>query len=247
MRSKYLMRVLAVTASAATVLGGGSFALAADSTASASAASTVYSACVSRFGHTLYNVTVNGTPRCFAGDPIATWNQTGPQGPAGPQGPKGDTGATGATGPQGPKGDTGATGATGPTGATGATGATGPQGPPGTFGSIHTVNQATSLANDVEGNLEIGCDSGSTPISGGVSVGEPVVGVFIDTSAPAPATGTPTFWDVTVSNTSGLTLTMTVYVVCVTPVGSSPSAASQAHGARIVKEVLTKLPNTAKA
>lgn len=34
MRSKYLMRLLAVGASAAAVLGGGSFALAADSTAS---------------------------------------------------------------------------------------------------------------------------------------------------------------------------------------------------------------------
>jgi hypothetical protein len=63
------------------VLGGGSFALAADSATVATG--TVYSGCVTSLGHALYNVRVNSTPTCFRGDTLITWNQAGPQGPPG--------------------------------------------------------------------------------------------------------------------------------------------------------------------
>jgi hypothetical protein len=150
MRSKYLMRVLAVAASAAAVLGGGSFALASDSTPSAGTTGTTYYACVVDVGtqllfpwHSLWKVSTSPVT-CPRGEFSISWNQTGPQGPAGPQGLKGDTGATGAQGPkgdtgatgaQGPKGDTGATGAQGPKGDTGATGAQGPKGDTGATGA----------------------------------------------------------------------------------------------------------------
>jgi hypothetical protein len=83
MGSKYVTRVVTVAASVAAVLGGGTFALASDSAASASTTGTVYSACVTRLGHALYDVTANGTPKCLKGDTLITWNQAGPQGPAG--------------------------------------------------------------------------------------------------------------------------------------------------------------------
>ena len=76
MRSKFLKPALAVAAATAAVLGGGTFALASDS----APAGNVYSACVT-FGHSLYGFTVNGTPKCFKGDTLISWNQTGPQGP----------------------------------------------------------------------------------------------------------------------------------------------------------------------
>ncbi len=221
MRSKYLMRLLAVGASAAAVLGGGSFALAADS---AAPTGTVYSACVTALGHSLYNFKVNGTPKCFRGDTLISWNQTGPQGPAGPQGPKGD------------KGDTGATGATG------ATGPLGPQGPAGTFGSIHTFSESVAVANNQAASLEVGCDSG-TLISGGLTVAEAVIGVTIDADHPVPSSGTPSAWEAEIANTSGLSLTLTVSVVCATSAASGANAAAQAQGAHIVKETVTAIKN----
>lgn len=127
---------------AAGVAGGG-IAYATD----ASSSGTVYAACLTT-GRTLYNVTVDGTPRCSANDTTITWNQTGPQGepgaegpqgpagPAGPVGPMGDTGATGPAGPIGPTGETGATGPAGPVGPVGPTGETGPSGPVGPAGPM---------------------------------------------------------------------------------------------------------------
>jgi hypothetical protein len=249
MRSKFLMRLLAVGASAAAVLGGGSFALAADS--ATPAAGTVYSACVTAFGHSLYDFKVNGTPHCFRGDTLISWNQTGPQGPAGPQGPKGDTGATGAQGPkgdtgatgaQGPKGDTGATGAQGPQGATGAAGATGPQGPAGTVGTLHTSRETVTAGNNEATTLDVGCDAG-TLISGGVSIAEPVINAFILDDKPVPDTGTPLGWEGAIANTSGIDLTLTVYVVCATQSASGSNAAVRAQGAHIVKKTVTSIKN----
>jgi hypothetical protein len=99
MRSKYLMRLLAVAASAAAVLGGGSFALAADSAPSASAAGATYYACVVSIGnhfffpwHSLWKVSTSPVT-CPPGSFSINWNQTGPQGPAGPQGQPGTFGS----------------------------------------------------------------------------------------------------------------------------------------------------------
>jgi hypothetical protein len=102
--------------------------------------STVYSACVSKIGDTLYDVTANGTPRCRSGDTLISWNAQGPKGTTGPQGPKGTTGppgpkgTKGTTGPQGPKGTKGTTGPQGPKGTKGTKGTTGPKGTKGTTG-----------------------------------------------------------------------------------------------------------------
>jgi hypothetical protein len=144
--------VAAVSVSAVGLLGGGL------AYATTSSSGTVYTACVSQWGHALYNVTTDGTtPKCHGRDATITWNQTGPQGAqgpagvAGPQGAKGDTGATGAVGPAGPagpaglpglKGDTGAIGPVGPNGDTGATGATGQPGPAGPKGAIGPAGPA---------------------------------------------------------------------------------------------------------
>lgn len=246
MRSRYLMRFGVIAATAAAVLGGGSFALAASSATS----DTVYSACVN-FGHSMYNFTVNGTPRCNSGDTLISWNQTGPQGPAGPQGPKGDTGATGATGPkgatgatgaagaQGPKGDTGATGAQGPKGDTGATGATGPQGPAGTFGALHAEHYALTVPSGDEGAFVAACLTG-TVVSGGIDMGGFQPGATIQASRPEPQTGTPTGWYVDVANASSSDVPMSGDVICTGP-GASSNAAAQTGRARIVKDVLTKL------
>jgi len=98
MRSKYLMRVLAVAASVTVVLGGGSFALASDSAPAAGPAGTTYYACVVETGnhhffpwHSLWKTSTLPVG-CPQGSFSINWNQTGPQGPAGPQGPQGATG-----------------------------------------------------------------------------------------------------------------------------------------------------------
>jgi len=210
MRGKYLMRLGAVAACAAAVLGGGSFALAANSATT----DTVYSACVT-FAHSLYDFTVNGTPKCYKGDTRISWNQTGPQGPAGPQGPKGDTGATGATGP------------------------TGPQGPAGTFGSLHTLNNVTQVPDQDELGVDLACDSGSL-ISGGTSWGGYQGNVILDASRPNPETGAaPTSWHIDVANLSGHTITVSSDVVCTGSAGGSANAAAQANSARVVKQAMT--------
>jgi hypothetical protein len=211
------MRVIAVAASAAAVLGGGSFALASDAAPAAGAVTTTYYACV----------VTNGSDRFFPWHSLwktSTNPVNCPNGSfsinwnqAGPQGPKGDTGATGATG------------------------ATGPQGPPGTFGSIHTFNLSADLPNNVADTLAVKCDSGA-PIGGGMAVSQTVVGVYTVSDRPQPDSGTPTSWEVTIANTSGLDLTMTVYVVCASPAGSS-SAAAQAQGAHIVRQFQAKIKN----
>ena len=235
MRSRYLVRVLAVAASAAAVLGGGSLALASDSAVSASAAGTVYSACVTRIGHALYDVTTNGTPKCLRGDSLITWNQAGPPGPVGPPGP------------QGPKGDTGATGAQGPKGDTGAQGPAGPQGPAGTFGSLHIESTLVTIPNNQIATVILNCTQGGTPISGGAGVGLGLVGVVITDDLPLPDIGTPTDWKLSVVNTSGQQITEALSIVCATSGGTSSNAAPQARGAHIVKKTIAPVANAPKS
>jgi hypothetical protein len=170
--------VAAASVSAAGLLGGGL------AYATTSSSGTVYTACLSKGGHSVYNVTTDGTSKCHGNDTTITWNQTGPQGAqgpagvAGPQGAKGDTGATGTVGPAGLpglKGDSGAIGPAGPvgpkgdtgtTGLAGPTGATGPQGPagPGVYSVATTSDFPASSYNDIT----VSCHSPSDlAISGG--------------------------------------------------------------------------------
>jgi len=101
-----LLRIVGVAAIVALAFGAGSIF-----TAMGTPAPVTYSACLAATNSrlpsylggilpngTLYNVTINSTPRCQQGDTLVTWNQQGPIGPAGP------TGQTGTTGPSGPSG-----------------------------------------------------------------------------------------------------------------------------------------------
>jgi hypothetical protein len=118
---------------------------------------------------------------------------------------------------------------------------TGPQGPAGTFGSIHTFTASIDLPTGFVATVDLACDSG-TPISGGMSLNQPVANVFTEGDRPQPDTGTPTSWEVSVANTSGADLTMTAYVVCASP-AASPAAAAQHQGARIASRALSKIRN----
>lgn len=78
-----------------------------------------YTACLNVKSKTLFNVTVNGTPKCASHSKRISWNSQGPAGVAGARGPAGAVGAAGANGSQGVTGQNGAVGATGPAGAAG--------------------------------------------------------------------------------------------------------------------------------
>jgi hypothetical protein len=187
--------VAAASVSAVGLLGGGL------AYATTSSSGPVYTACVSQWGHALYNVTTDGTtPKCHGRDTTITWNQTGPQGAqgpagvAGPQGAKGDTGATGAVGPVGPagptglpglKGDTGATGQAGPTGPTGPAGQkgdTGAAGPAGTTG-VYTVASTESFPGGGRySDVNVSCKS---PSDLAISGGDVPVGLSYNATAAA--------------------------------------------------------------
>jgi hypothetical protein len=182
-KSRRLTKKAAILAAGSiSVVGllGGGIAYAAN----ASPSGTAYTACLSKWGHDLYNVTTNGTPTCHGRDTTITWNQTGPQGPQGltgaqgPQGPQGATGNTGITGPAGStglKGDTGAAGpggAVGPVGPAGNTGAAGPQGPQGPAGlGVYTVAHIIDLAGaGTHVETSVSCNSPSDLAIGGGNV-----------------------------------------------------------------------------
>jgi hypothetical protein len=240
MRSKHLMRVLAVAAAAAAVLGGGTFALAAGSSVAPGGTGTTYYACVVTKGnqsefpwHSLWKTSTSPVT-CPKNAYSISWNQTGP---------KGATGATGPQGPAGTKGATGATGPQGPAGPKGDTGATGPQGPAGTFGSITSYQTTAQVPDQNLLALSLACPTGSV-ISGGVWYGGYVSGASIVADRPDPEGGTPTGWLVEVANLSGSTLTASADVVCATPTGS---AAARTLRPRILKQTLTRLAKTQPA
>jgi len=104
--SSRLLRIVGIATVIAIAFGAGSIF-----TAMGTPAPVTYSACLAATNSrlpsylggilpngTLYNVTINSTPRCQQGDTLVTWNQQGPIGPTGP------TGQTGKTGPSGPSG-----------------------------------------------------------------------------------------------------------------------------------------------
>jgi len=76
-----------------------------------------------------------------------------------------------------------------------------------------------------------------------VSIGEPVINAFILSDKPVPDTGTPTAWEGSVANASGIDLTWTVYLVCATQPASGSNAAARAQGAHIVKKTVTSIKN----
>ena len=98
------------------------------------------------------------------------------------------------------------------------------------------------MSNNQAATLDIACDSGAV-ISGGMTVGEAVTGVTIDADHQVPSSGTPSAWEVEIANTSGVSLTLTVSVVCATTAASGANAAAQAQGAHTVKQTVTPLKN----
>jgi Collagen triple helix repeat (20 copies) len=182
-----------VTATAA--LGGG-LAYA------AAAAPTTYTACVSTSGHALYNVTLNGTPKCNGRDKTITWNQTGPQGPQG---------LAGAPGVQGAKGDPGATGLAGPAG---------PQGPAGPTQVTAVANHGAPapFANGTEQQgIPALCPAGALATGGGVSIngGSGILNAAVTASQPLlDGNGLPVGWVGTAYNNSGVDTTLLVWAIC---------------------------------
>ena len=124
----------------------------------------------------------------------------GPQGLVGLQGPMGDTGL------QGPKGDTGLQGPKGDTGAMG------PQGPPGLAG-LNGSAIVTVAGGQTSGDKQftVACDNGMTALGGGFDVQGSVTASFRSSPTGDP-TGT-TAW--TIRQSSGATLSGTVFVYCV--------------------------------
>ena len=117
---------------------------------------------------------------------------TGPQGPAGPQGPQGDTGPQGPAGAQGPQGETGPQG---PAGAQGPQGNTGPQGPAGAQGPQGIPGTAATNENAML------YDTASQSVAAGAALN-------FAANQINSASGS-----ITLSGTTGLTLTMGQYLV----------------------------------
>jgi hypothetical protein len=155
---------------------------------------------------------------------VGSTGATGPQGNTGPTGPQGNTGATGATGagstapgPTGSQGNTGATGPQGNTGATGAgstapgpqgnTGATGPQGNTGATGlqgptgNTGDVYRATSITSITLGSLTAGS---------GVTLTVPSGLAYSKVQSLLIAATVTQYFNATMVNYSGVTLSLTV-------------------------------------
>jgi hypothetical protein len=154
---------------------------------------------------------------------IGDQGETGPIGPTGPigsTGPQGTTGNTGGTGPQGntgntggtgPQGTTGNTGGTGPRGNTGNTGGTGPQGntgatglqgPTGNTGDVYKSSSLTSIT------------LGSLTGGSGVTLTVPSGLAYSKVQSLLVAATITQYFNATMVNYSGVTLSLTVTGVC---------------------------------
>jgi hypothetical protein len=258
MFSKQVMRILAAGASAAAVLGGGTFALASGSPAASGAGrgTTFYACVVTHTAHTRFPwrslwKTSTHPVTCPRGQFSVHWNQAGPPGPAGPAGARGPAGPAGAAGPQGPAGPQGAkgdTGAQGPKGDTGSTGPAGPQGPAGTFGSLR-IETATppSLSPHSGASFSLACAADEMLISG--AGGSPVVGgsTVLESDGPSPDSGSPISWGFSFQNDGSQFAFIQMKIICATPAGRDSATALRAQHARIIKETRTKLARRGKA
>jgi hypothetical protein len=226
-------RRIAVGAGAALVVTAGV------AHAAAGGANVIYACKLSRAGTIrLIDPGHSGlTGHCTRAETAISWNQQGPAGPAGPtgpQGPMGETGATGpmgltgATGPQGPKGDTGPQGPKGDTGPQGPKGDTGPQGVPGADGvsgiRVQSASTTATANSQVAGTLF--CNPGEKVTGGGLTTSAantaPPAGVYVASSGP---TSDGTGWTGAITNTSGSTVPVTLYIICAKAPAGSPSAA----------------------
>lgn len=172
------------------------------------------------------DVSVNGqslSPRqAIATTPVAQYAMSGNPGPAGPPGLQGDPGPQGATGPQGetgPQGATGPQGETGLQGATGPQGSTGPQGPAGPSLLPYQFSVDVPAAANAAYVSGLACPGGGLVISGGL--GQPSVdnlAVVLHESNPSSANT----WRWIFANTSGASITVRLWLVCVPPASIAP-------------------------
>lgn len=246
MFSKQLMRILAAGASAAAVLGGGTFALASGSPAAAGAAGwgTTFYACVVTHGiharfpwRSLWKTSAHPVT-CPRGQFSVNWNQAGPPGPAG---------ATGSRGPAGPQG---------------------PRATPARRGPRATPDRRGLLARRARPGRSAPSPPRPRPPfpcrpAGEVSLFSPVLAAFPSAAAlcgiqaaaarssqrtgPSPDSSTPTGWAFSIQNASKFSVPVFLRIVCATPAGGGSATAPRAQHARIVKETLTKIAKPGKA
>jgi len=134
--------------------------------------------------------------------PTGLQGSTGNTGATGPTGSQGNTGLTGPTGLQGSTGNTGTTGPTGSQGNTGLTGPTGNQGPTGNTGDIY---KSTSLTSITLGVLSAGS---------GVTLTVPAGLAYSKVQSLLVAATVTQYFNATMVNYSGVTLSLSVTGVC---------------------------------
>jgi hypothetical protein len=153
------------------------------------AGSTVLHACVNSASGTMRMTDGSG---CRNGETPVSWNQAGPQGVAGPQGPQGLPGAQGAQGDQGLPGTAGISGAV-------------------------MVVEASPSNDDAFKRLDPVCPDDKKALSGGWSRSGPVT-PRVEFNNPdflgLGTTGLGNSWHIGVTNLTGGTWTLFVWVVC---------------------------------
>jgi hypothetical protein len=127
-------------------------------------------------------------------------------------------GLPGAAGAAGPAGATGAQGPVGPVGPVGPQGPKGDAGPSGLGRTITVRTNSHDIAAGVLEQMESDCQPGEIAVSGGASTGagdgSGNFGASLQTSRPAPASGTPTGWTAIAYNGTSAPLHWQVYAVC---------------------------------
>jgi hypothetical protein len=176
-------RLVALGAAAALGAAGAGAAVAAGVTLPFSGDGNTINGCYSSGGALKVLTPTQST--CPDGYTPIHWSVTGPQGPIGPQGPAGPQGTEGPAGPQGPAGLSG-------------------------WGTRTTT---LTLADQGSVQTLVGCPPGEKVLGGGVTTGNPTVGVDIGNSGPiVNAFGSG--WEAIVTNTSGFTTDITVSAIC---------------------------------
>ena len=136
---------------------------------------------------------------------IGNTGPTGSQGITGQAGPTGSTGSTGSIGNTGPTGSQGITGQTGPTGSQGATGNSGPTGNAGPTGNTGDIYKSTSLTSITLGALTAGS---------GVTLTVPSGLAYSKVQSLLVAATVTQYFNATMVNYSGVTLSLFVTGVC---------------------------------
>jgi hypothetical protein len=156
---------------------------------------------------------VGAAKNCRKTERAVVWSanaQPGPRGPAGARGPAGDDGADGTDGIDGVDGEDGVDG---DDGYDGVDGAPGPPGPATKW--LYVDASAVMIPQGTQTTSSATCPSLTVPhaVNGGIRLGGPTT-VHVTASAPVGTGATATAWQVQVENTSAITASVTVWVLC---------------------------------